>query len=117
MNAKSLSKAERRELRQLVELAHDRELSSAAADLMARFADWRAGKMNVFELNEQIHRYHDGPSRDLYKTYVIGKARWSVASAIARGVLKESEVSPVILESLRGATELFREMEAEGDGA
>lgn len=117
MNSQNLSKAERRELRQLVELAHDRELSSAAADLMARFADWRAGKMNVFELNEQIHMYHDGPSRDLYKTYVMVEAHLSVASAIARGVLKESEVSPVILENLRNATDLFRMMETEGDRA
>jgi hypothetical protein len=101
----------------LAGLAHERELSNAAADLQARFEEWRSGRIDVFALNEQIHRYHDGVSRDLYKRYSMGEAHWSVASAIARGILKESEVLPILLDSLRSVVDLAREMNREDDEA
>jgi hypothetical protein len=52
MSTRSFSKAERREIRRLAGVAHERELSNAAADLQARFADWREGRIDVFALNE-----------------------------------------------------------------
>jgi hypothetical protein len=85
--------------------------------LQARFADWREGRIDVFALNEQIHKYHDGVSRDLYKRYAMGEAHWSVASAIARGILKESEVLPALVKSLRSVIDLAREMDREDEEA
>ena len=117
MSTHTFTKAERREIRRLAGLAHARELSSAVADLQARVEEWRDGKIDVFALNEQIHMYHDGVSRDLYKRYSMGQAHWSVASAIARAVLKESEVLPALLESLRSVIDLAREMDREDEEA
>ena len=117
MSVRSFSKAERREVRRLAGLAHERELISAAAELQAAFESWRTGKIDVFSLNEQIHKYHDGISRDLYKAYVMGEAHWSVASAIARGVLKESEVLPELVDSLQSVIDFAREMNREHEEA
>jgi hypothetical protein len=117
MSTRSFTKAERREIRRLAGLAHERELRSAAADLHAKFKEWRDGKIDVFALNEHIHKYHDGISRELYKRYAMGEAHWSVASAIARGVLQETEVLPALVENLRNVIDLAREMSREDEKA
>ena len=117
MSTRPFTKAERHEIRRLAGVAHERELSKAAADLQSVFEQWRNGKLDVFALNEQIHRFHDGISRDLYKRYAMGEAHWSVASGIARGILKESEVLPALLENLRGLIDLARERNREDEGA
>ena len=71
----------------------------------------------MFILNDYIHKFHDGVSRELYKRYAMAEAEWSVASAIAREVLKESEVGPSILEGLRGLIDLGRQMRHEDEEA
>lgn len=68
-------------------------------------------------LNDYIHKFHDGVSRELYKRYAMAEAEWSVASAIAREVLKESEIDDSILEGLRSMIELGRQMRHEDEEA
>lgn len=113
MNAHSFTKAQRREIRRLAGLAHERELGVAAGRLQAEFERWRRGEFDVFVLNDHIHKFHDGVSRDLFKRYCMGDEEWSVASAIDREVLKESEVDRPILEALRGVIEFARQMRTE----
>jgi hypothetical protein len=109
MSVRSFSKAQRREIRRLAGMAHERELDAAAAELQLEFERWRRKEIDVFVLNDHIHKFHDGVSRDLYKRYAMGDAEWSVASAVARDVLKESEIDCSILETLRGVIELARD--------
>ena len=61
-----LTKSQKRELRRLAGLAHERELSAAAQELAVSFDAWRSGKIDVFTLNEAIHGYHHGISREIY---------------------------------------------------
>jgi hypothetical protein len=117
MSSHPFTKAQRREIGRLAGLAHERELSAAAAELQSQFEKWRCREIDVFILNEQIHKFHDGVSRDLYKRYAMGEAHWSVASAIARGVLKESEVDAAVIENLRSVIELARQMSQEDEEA
>ena len=60
MGLRSFSKAQKREVRRLAGLAHERELAAAVDNLRAQFERWRAGEFDVFELNERIHQFHDG---------------------------------------------------------
>lgn len=115
MNMDSFTKEQRRELRRLAGLAHERELSTAAGSLEGEFGRWRRGEIDVFQLNEHIHKFHDGVSRELYKAYAMGRPELGVAVAIGRGVLKESEVDPAVLERLRGLIELGRGAEQENE--
>jgi len=115
MNMDSFTKGQRREICRLAGLAHERELSTAAGSLESEFGRWRRGEIDVFELNEHIHKFHDGVSRELYKAYAMGRPEFSVAGAIVRRVLKESEVDPAILEGLRRLIELGRETEQENE--
>lgn len=64
---KKLSKNEKKHLRQLSELAYEKELSFYLDDLRSRFDEWKNGKLDVWELSDVIHKFHDGKSRELYK--------------------------------------------------
>ncbi len=109
MSARPLSKAQMKVVRKLSGLAYERELAKAAGDLREQFEAWRRGEFDVFELNERIHQFHDGISRDLYKKYAMGEPSWNLAGAIRNDVIKESEVDPLILENLRGLIDVAQQ--------
>jgi len=106
-----MSKAQKREIRKLEGVAYEREMADAVSKLQAEFERWRQGEMDVFELNERIHKFHDGISRELYKKYAMaGSAvEWVVASAVVNGIVKESEVDPAALEYLQRYIEFARQ--------
>jgi hypothetical protein len=118
MMNQSLTKAQRREVRRLAGVAHERELATAVEALQVDFNRWRSGEMDVFALNECIHKFHNGISRDLFKFYGMGGGEdMSVGNAIARGILQETEVDPQILKVLGGFIELVRENLIEAEKA
>ena len=55
----------------MIEKAHKRELDSALLDLYKQFEKWKQNEIDCWELNDLIHKFHDGISRDLYKYYVM----------------------------------------------
>ena len=99
----------RKQMRELVGKAHDRELNLYLSELEKRFNEWREGKISPGELSHFIHEFHDGSSRAVYKTYTMLKRDQLVARAIGIGLLSEDEVSSEIKEMLTGAIAYFRE--------
>jgi len=112
---KEWTKSQRRLLRELSSKAYDRELARELGALEADFARWRRGEIDVHELSEQIHRFHNGPARRLYLDYTGTHLELSVGAALGRGVLTEEEATPEILEALKGLIELARERWDEDD--
>ena len=64
-----LTKNQRKQVRNLIDLAHSRELSDALTSLEREFTRWRAEEINAFELDELIHKHHQGASRTIWKRY------------------------------------------------
>jgi hypothetical protein len=64
-----LSKKVRKKARELIVIAYTRELNYHLDKLSQKFDDWRKNTFDCWELNDLIHKFHDGISRDLYKTY------------------------------------------------
>jgi hypothetical protein len=95
----STTKAQRRRLRELAALAHERELSVALRALHAAFDRWQRDELETFELCARIHEFEHGPSRRLFVHY-RGDADWSVADAIHRGIVSAEEAGEDILEVL-----------------
>ena len=94
------TKANKRKLRQLAGVAYERELCAELAKLEVEFTRWRAGEIDPFELSDRIHRFHDGPSRDLYVRYTRVPPSQTVASALALQILQEEEVPSEVREQL-----------------
>lgn len=46
-----------------------RELDAGLKLLHEKFNDWEKGKIDCFELNEYIHKFHNSVSREIWKKY------------------------------------------------
>ena len=96
------------EVRKLRELAWRRELELELGKLEEHFRSWRSGAIDAFELSERIQRFQDGEFRELSRLYTSGAGPLAAASAIARGVISETEVSPQLLEAIAGSLQYLR---------
>jgi hypothetical protein len=84
-------------------------LSRELTALEDQFGRWRRAEINVHQLNDQIHAFHQGPSRRLFVIYTGSAKEMMVASAIARGILSEEEATPEIVALLSRSIEYARE--------
>jgi hypothetical protein len=103
------TKKQRRELSELQGLAWERELSAALEGLQKEFASWQNGDISPFELNDRIHRFHNGRSRELFNNYTGSLDMFFLEFAVARGVIEESEVSEDLLNMYRPHIDSCRE--------
>jgi hypothetical protein len=92
-HANDLTKKQRKHIRELASVSYERELNAALDKLLASFQKWKQGGMNPFDLNEEIHQYHNGTARDLYKQYAMGDPDMAVMFALAGGILKIEELN------------------------
>lgn len=99
-------------LRQLAEEAWETELNDELEDLFESFTSWADKGLSAFELSEQIHEFHNGISRELYKRYT-GDPTAAVARAIALGILGEEALTPELHQDLEPLITHFQETESE----
>ena len=104
---RDLTKSQRRAIRDLAALAHTRELSAELTRLESAFARWRASEIDPHELSNLIHAFHQGSSRKLFVAYSDSAPTLPVASAIARGIISESEVPEHVRDFLGPAISFF----------
>jgi hypothetical protein len=96
-----LTKAQRRRIRDLGGIAYERDLSEHLGALESEFNRWRAGEIDAFAVSESIHRFHQGPARELFSIYAAtSDPQFAVAHAIHRGLLRRDEVGAEVLEIL-----------------
>ena len=99
---KGLSKRVKRLLRDAAAAAHEEELRRALLPVAEAFERWKAGQLGSGELSEIIHRFHQGPNRELFGRYNNPYLNLAVAHAIVTGILDRSAVAPELLEHLAG---------------
>ena len=84
---------------ELVTKANERELSQALTVLEGHFTEWRAGKIDCFDLGELIHRHHQGVARDLFSKYAQ-KPVTLLPVLVIDGLIAAEEVPPELLTEL-----------------
>lgn len=88
-----LSKSDRRQVRNLLACAYERELTEALRELAGQVNDWKNHRINAFDLSDAIHDFHDGIARDLWKHYNSGVDDLILLHlAVERGALTAGEV-------------------------
>ena len=92
------TKAQRKKLRQLKDIAYERELDQALEKLYKKFQNWRNKEVDGFELNDLIHKHHQGASREIWKFYTYAEPDMAVAHAVNQGLLKKEDIPGDILE-------------------
>ena len=108
---REFTKAQRRRLRELGAIAHERDLSAELSKLETEFGRWRAGEIDAHELSDHIHRFHQGPARKLFLEYDHSNLDFAVAHAIHRGLITEEEAGADVIEMLRVHLAFLRDQE------
>lgn len=101
------SKRLKRLVREWAGIAHERELSTALVELNAQFDRWERGEITAWDLNDLIHRFHDGVSREIWKIYATNRLEPAVAFAVAKGILRRDEVPPELVQHLASLIEFY----------
>jgi len=101
----------RRELRRLAGMAYDRDTGKALTELESHFRRWQSGEISPHELNDLIHKHHDGISRDLWKIY-RHPPETTVPMAIANGTLSEDEIPEEVKDYVTEKVDSFSKEES-----
>jgi len=102
----------KRLLREYAAVAHEEELRRALLPISEAFRRWERGEPGSGELTEIIHRFHQGPARDLWVRYNTPNLEMVVAFAITTGVLDRGTLPAELLEHLGGAMRFYEEEQA-----
>ena len=104
-----ISKKLKKMLRQHASRAWEAEMQAALQALEAKFSQWKKGTISSAELNDAIHEYHDGISRDIWRRFSTNKPRMPLAYAVASGLITEKSLPAEVLEHIESTVEYFRE--------
>jgi hypothetical protein len=111
------SKHIKRLLREWSGRAYAEELRRALLPLGKSFDRWRAGDLDSFELSERIHRFHQGPNRELFNRYNSGNTilHLIVARAVFAGILDREQMPEELLEYLAPSLSFYEAHYADSD--
>ena len=98
----------KRMVREWAGVAHERDLRVALKELRGQFERWDLGEIDSFELNQFVHKYHDGASREIWKRYATSHLEPAVASAIVAGVLRRGELPEELVKHLTGLIDFYQ---------
>jgi hypothetical protein len=99
----------KRLLREFAGKAHEAELREALEPLAEAFKRWERNELDSFELSDLIHRFHQGPARDIYVRYTNNYLKDPVASAIASGLIDRATVPAELLDHLANLIQIYEE--------
>jgi hypothetical protein len=85
MSMPDYPKVVKQSLRELAGVAYEEEMRRALGQLAQSFDAWRDDQIDVWELDQRIHTYHNGPARELYKQYNESRVDMLLAYAISAG--------------------------------
>lgn len=105
----NLSKSVKKRLRELGKIAYEKELKQYLEELYRHFEEWKQGKLDTFELNEFIHKYHNRDSRETYKSFVYSDLKIHLARAVLNGLLKIEEIPDEVRGDISKLLELGKE--------
>lgn len=81
-----------KQMRELAQLAYERDLSRCVDVLYAQMNEWKDEKMSVWDIVQSIHEFHDKIARGLYRSYVTSDQLLAVAFGVAQGVISINDV-------------------------
>ncbi|NLV21156.1 MAG: hypothetical protein GXY49_04115 [Syntrophomonadaceae bacterium] len=95
------SKAQWKKLKELAGEVYKIELDAELDKLFDVFQSWKSGKVDCWDVEEAIHKFHQGPSRKLYNRHNNADADIIVAWALKGGILPADKVPEDLLEEIK----------------
>jgi hypothetical protein len=97
----------KRLLREQAGQAHEEELRRALVPVAEAFRRWERGELGSGELSDIMHRFRQGPARELFGRYNSPYMELAVAYAITVGVLDRQAIPAELLDHLARALALY----------
>lgn len=94
-------------IQKFASLAYEREIAKELSDLHTEFERWQAGEISAVDLSERVHRFHKGPSRDVWSRYHTGSMELGLARAIALSIIDRGTLPKELLDHLAPAIAYF----------
>ena len=107
------TKSERALLRELTGEAWEAELGEELEKLFEDFTKWLDHGMSALDLSDRIHKFHNGPSRDLYSLYTGADPAMIVGRAIAMGFIDKESLNDELRLKLAGQISAFRRLQTD----
>lgn len=63
------TRSDKKRIRQLADLAWDRELRIELQKIAAAIEEMESGQLTPFDVTDRIHKFHNGAARDLYNQF------------------------------------------------
>jgi len=79
-------------MKELAQLAYERDLSRCIDVLHGQMNEWKDGKMTVWDIEQSIHGFHNKIARSLYRNYAMTDTFLAVAFGVAQGVLSLDDI-------------------------
>jgi len=104
-----LTKAAKRAMREMATVAYGRQLTAELNKVRRKFEAWDRGEIDAFELEQVIHRFHNGTARTLFNRYNSGgQLDHIVAAAVLDGILEEDEIPEAAREQVQYIVDVIR---------
>jgi hypothetical protein len=103
----------KRALRKLAEAAYEAETRRVLSELVQSFDAWRAGNIDVWELDRRIHVYHNGEAREIHKFYNTPRVDMLVGYAIVHGMISEDSVPAELAPYLERQIAFYHHLDRE----
>jgi hypothetical protein len=100
-----ITKSEKKRIRQLADLAWDRELRIELQKIAAAIEEMKNGQLTPFDVTDRIHKFHNGAARDLYNQFSHSLPWLAVCRAHLDGVLTDDDISDATNEIREGIRE------------
>ena len=111
-----LTKADKKRVRQPAGIAWERELRSEILGIAVAINEMETSSLSPFDVNDRIHRFHHGASRDMYKQYSQSLPWAGVCRAYIDRVLTDDDLvdaSDEIRDGIGGFAASIARLEAE----
>ena len=72
---KTITKSQRRRLREIADECYLNSLEEALAELYEDFQKWGGDRISAFELDERIHNYHQKTARETITGHPLKKVK------------------------------------------
>jgi hypothetical protein len=114
MEPLQISKKAKRQLRELADVAYERELRAALKPVEQAFADMHAGKCDAFAVAEAIHQFHQKPARELWARYNQMEPEFCIITAMLDNVISLEEIPVEVRHWFVERAELLRKVRSSG---
>ena len=104
-----LSKSMKRKLRDFAAKVYEIEMRTHLSELARSFNEWKAGKLDSFQLDNLIHKYHNEKSRESYKAYTELDPKMFIVRAVGFGIIKQEEIPDEFHEYVMKLVEILKE--------